>query len=227
MKAKFLRIMSILSKDLVCEIRSREGLAVMLLPGMLIAGLFRISGVTANEPERLVSCVLLVNLLLAGILGGERTSSSENRNECIKGLLICPAGSGEIYFAKFGGNFLLLCFFSIIIVPVLIMLFPVREHIKFPELLFSIILVNIALGSMITLLGFLVCRNTADNSLLSVVFIPVMLPVFIPALNLITYCFADNDAVNLWGKAAKFLVCFDIIFLTLGWLLFDFVLGEN
>jgi len=227
MKAKFFRTISILYKDLLCELRSGQGIAVMILPEILIAGLFRISGITITEPERLVSCVLLVNLLFAGILGGERTALSEHENGCINGLLVCPAKSEEIYFAKFGFNFLLLCLFGIIIVPILAILFLTESNIHLLELLFSILLINIALGSVVTILGFLVYRSGAGNSLLSVIFIPVMLPVFIPAVNLITYCLGGGDTIDTGNKAVQFLVCFDIIFLTLGWLLFDFVLEEN
>lgn len=227
MKAKLLRITAILCKDLVCEFRSGQGIAVMLLPGILTAGLFKISGITTAEPERLAGCVLITALLFAGILGGERTSLSEQNNGCIQGLITSPAKSGEIYFAKLGLIFLLLTFSSVIIVPVLSVLFLTEINILLPELLFSIFLINTALASVITVLAFLLCRSGSGNSLLSIIFIPVMLPVFITSIELITCSMGNRDIINVWGNSVKFLVCFDIIFVTLGWLLFDFVLEQE
>jgi heme exporter protein B len=224
MRAKFLRIISILSKDMVCEFRSKQGIAIMILPGILTAGLFKISGISTAEPKNLAACILMVTLLFAGILGGQRTAMAEYNNGCINGLLACPAESGEIYFAKSTFIFLLLTFSGLILVPVLSVLFLTETHILFPKLLFSILLLNIALAGIITILAFLLCGSSSGNSLLSIIFIPVMLPVFIPAVELITCSMTGGDIMGVWSKSAGFLVCFDVIFVTLGWLLFDFVL---
>jgi ABC-type transport system involved in cytochrome c biogenesis permease component len=195
----------------------------MILQGLLIAGLFRIAEIHTEYPEKLAAAVLLVNLLFAGILSAERIFLSEKANGCIKGLLLSPAASGEIYFAKFGFDFLLLCLSGVVIIPVLVILFCPENTVKYKELLFSLILINISLAAVVTMLGFLI-GGTGRNSLLSVVFIPVILPVFVPGFNMISYCFSGNGQ---WNQAARFIVCFDVIFLTLCWLLFDFIIEEK
>jgi len=228
-------IKAIFIKDLVSEFRTRQLLPAMVMLGVLIAWVFRIATQT-DDKSVVAASVLLVALLFAAILASERSFAIEQHNDCISSLLLVPTDAGNIYLAKLLVNITMLCIFEIVIVPVALVLFNVDMAGRWLELVIVLLLVNIGITAIGTLLASMVQTVKSANCLLSVLMMAVLCPMMIPAVFALLLLFgsvggnvAGTGVLAMVGNfktAVGFLTAFDAIFVTICWLLFEFVVGQ-
>jgi len=230
-------IKAIVSKDLITELRAKEVLPAMVVLGMLIAWVFRIvSEASAISPDVMGPAALWVAFLFAGLLAQERAFAAEQGQDCISGLLLAPVDAGAIYLAKLLVNLVILGIFEIILVPMIMLVFKLRLAVTVPAFVGILLLGNVALSGVGTLFSALVQVSRARGSLLSILVLIILLPMMIPANFALLLAFgaipaelAGVGALALVGDlktAVGFLVVFDTIFVTAGWLLFGFVVRE-
>ena len=229
-------VKAIFVKDLVSEFRGRQTLPVMVMLGVLIAWILRM---TVSEGTSDISVIaaasLLVSLLFSAVLAAERGFAVEQENDCISALLLAPVEAGDIYAAKLLVNVAMLCISQIIAVPATIVLFGVDVNGNWLYLIVILMLVNIGTSGVAALLGCATEGTKVQNSLLSVLVMVVLIPMMIPSVFALRALFGDINAriagsgvlamVGDFKRAAGFLAAFDAIFVTLCWLLFDFVIG--
>ena len=231
-------VKSIFVKDLVSEFRGRQTLPVMVMLGVLIAWIFRITAAEgASDISVIAAAVLLVSLLFSAVLAAERGFAVEQENDCINALLLAPVEAGDIYIAKLLVNVAMLCISQVIAVPAAIVLFGVNVNNNWFYLIITLLLINIGMSSAAALLGCATEGTKVQNSLLSVLLMAALSPMMIPSVFALRVLFGDMNAevvgsgvlamVGNFKRAIGFLTAFDAIFVTLCWLLFDFVIGTQ
>jgi heme exporter protein B len=227
-------VKAIFVKDLVSEFRGRQTLPVMIMLGVLIAWIFRIAAEGTSAPVT-ASAVILVSLLFSAVLAAERGFAVEKENDCINALLLAPMEAGDIFAAKLLAGVVMLCISQVIAVPITMALFGVNVNSNWFYLIITLLLINVGTSSIAALLGCATEGTKMQNSLLSVLVMAVLLPMMIPSVFALRALFGDVNAevagsgvlamVGDFKRAIGFLAAFDAIFVTLCWLLFDFVIG--
>ena len=217
---------SILRKDISIERRTGEMLISLLLLALLVILLFAFG----IDPERLrepefAAGLLWTMLLLAGTLALNRSFVVERELGAWTALGLAPVDRGSIYLGKTFANLLFLLVAVIVLLPLVAILLGTRGLAPAPLLGASILLGVLGIAAVGTLFAAMASRTRAREVLLPLLSFPILAPLLIGA--------ARTTAAGLAGeeleRTASWLVLlggFDLIFLTAGWLLFDFVLDE-
>lgn len=224
-------------KDLVTEFRSREVLPTMIVLGMLITWIFRLVGESGLIPQAgMAAAALWIAFLFAGLMAQERCFATEEKQHCLAGLMLCPIDPGVIYLAKFGANMVILLIFEIVVVPAIGLGFGVRLRVSWWGFTALLLLGNGAISGVGTLFSALVHVARARGALLNVLVLVILLPAMIPATLALLLSFGALDggaggtgALALAGNfstALSYLLVFDVLVITLSWLLFGFLLRE-
>ncbi len=230
-------VRAIFVKDLVSELRAKQILVAMIMLGFLIAWVFRIA-TQANtaDTSATAAAALLVSLLFSAILASERLFAVEQQNDCISALLLAPVDAGDIYIAKLLVNITMLSIFEIVAAPAVLVLFDVDMAGRWLELAAVLLTVNIGISATGTLLGCMVQGTKAANCLLSILVMVILCPMIIPAISALLILFGGIPAAPVMNRAEPasdfrravgFLAAFDAIYVTVCWLLFDFVVVEQ
>lgn len=230
----WLSFKAIFLKDIVIEMRAKRVLPTMVVLGMLIIWILRISCEAAmGSTDIMGPAALWIAFLFAGLLAQERSFTTEQHQDCINALLLAPVDVGTIFLAKFSVNIVVLCVFEIIIVPVVLLFFQISPSGRWLDLIIVLLLGNIGISSIGTLFSAIV---QFSSSLLSIIVLVILLPMMLPAtfaLLLLFGAIPDQLAgtgplamVGDFKTAVGFMAAFDAIFAVACWLLFGFVVQE-
>lgn len=213
----------IISKDFRAEVRTKELFNSMFLFAMLSLVIFNFS-FAGKMPVRVLSGAMWVSFLFASVLGLNRSFIKEHEKGCIEGLLIAPAERSVIYFGKFIGNLLFIFLVEIISLPLIAVFFSRNEIFSRPlELAGILILGSFAISSVGTILSAITVNTKTRELLLPILLFPLILPVIIGAVEVTAYIFQPEGSVSQW---LRLLTVYDIIFLLVPYLLFDYVVEE-
>lgn len=219
-------IKAIFVKDLLSEFRTKQVLPAMIMLGVLIAWIFRIAAQSAevNAPA-IASAALLAAILFSAILVCEKNFAAEHENDCLAALLLASPDARDIYLAKLIVNVTILCAFELVAVPAVLVLFKINIIISWLRLIIVLLLVNVGFAGIATLLACAVQGTKTTNSLLGILVMAVLSPMMIPAVSVLISLFTSSDTAFDFNRILGFLFAFDAIFVTLCWLLFDFVVS--
>ncbi len=216
------KVLAILWKDILSELRTRDIVVSVLVFALLVIVIFNF----AFEPERVglvASGVLWVALTFAGVLGLSRSFILEKDNGCLEGLMLCPVDRGAIYFGKMLGSLTFILVVAVIVLPIFFILFnlPIFQ----PALVLIVVLATIGFASVGTLFSALAVNTKAREIMLPILFFPIVIPVIIAAVKATELVLAGES----WSSLASWLqvmAAFDIIFVVVSSLVFEFIIEE-
>jgi heme exporter protein B len=220
----FRKIVAIVHKDVVTELRTKEMFSSMLVFSLIAVFIFSIAlDLSAANPVDTTPGLLWVTIAFAGTLGLSRSLAQEQENQCIDGLLLAPMDRSAIFFGKAVGNILFMGLVELIVVPVFAVLFNV------PLLRGSIWLVvllgTIGYAAVGTLFSAMAVNTRAREVMLPILLLPVSVPVFIPAVNA-TGGFLAGDPVSEVANWLQLLLVYDVVIIAISFMAFDFVVEE-
>lgn len=215
---------TLLWKDLLLEARTREILGGMALFGLLVLLIFnfafdlRIDNVGAVAPG-----VLWVAFTFAGVLGLGRSFVVEKDRGALDGLLVAPVDRGAIYLAKLLGNVAFMTIVEAICLPVFTAFF------NFGAITLDVIVIavlgTLGFSAVGTLFSAMAANTRARDVMLPLLVFPVCIPVVIAAVAATTQAFSGglaDDRLRWIGLLAAF----DLIFVILCFIVFDFAVEE-
>src|SRR5438128_11764904 len=213
---------AILWKDIRCELRSKQTWMGMGLFALLVLVIFnfavdlRVDNKAASAPG-----VLWVAFVFASLLGLRRTIAAEREKGSMDRLLLCPVDRKAIYLAKLLGNLLFIGVVEIVALPVYAALFNVP---LFAGALLPIVLLGtLGIATVGTLFSAMAAATRARELLLPVLVFPLIVPVVISAVratgSLMVPALNEPPWIGL-------MAAFDIIFLSISMLTFEFVIEE-
>ncbi len=211
-------------KDLKLDLRSLENILAMLFFSVIIILVFSFALPTDNDSHQLLAPGLFwVTFLLAGLLSLNKSFQIEKDDECIESLLLAPISRGNIFLAKMGWSVVFILSIQIIVIPIFSILFYSPLIHYFFELILLSFITSIGFSSLGTLLGGLTTDLRFREILLPILLFPLLLPILLAAVK-ITQSIVSGQGISEVIDWFKLLVGFDLIFLIISYLTFEFVM---
>jgi heme exporter protein B len=216
------QVLAILWKDIRCELRSKQTWMGMGLFALLVLVIFNFAfDLRVDNKAAIAPGVLWVAFVFASLLGLGRTIAAEREKGSMDRLLLCPVDRKAIYLAKLLGNLLFIGVVEIVALPVFAALFDVS---LFAGTLLPIVLLGtLGIATVGTLFSAMAAATRARELLLPVLVFPLIVPVVISAVratgSLMVPALNDPPWIGL-------MAAFDIIFLSISTLTFEFVIEE-
>jgi heme exporter protein B len=214
----------IVRKDLVLELRRRESLLTMFFFGTLLLFVFHFSfDLVPDRVSEMAPGLLWLAFLFTGTLGLGQLFGVERENHCLDALLLSPLDRGALFLAKVCFNFVLMLLVEIVVIPLFWILFNLQRWNLLPQIFLISLLGTAGFCVLGTIMSAMTLRARARELLLPLVLFPLMIPVILATIQ----CFGAVLRIGEIGDALpwlRLLIGFDVIFLTLGVLVFDWVI---
>jgi heme exporter protein B len=216
----------IIHKDLTSEIKTGQVWPPLCLYSLLVAAVFSFQmDLPPDQSSRIAGSLLWLATFFAGMLTMDRTFVAEHEDGCWHALRLYPTSSSTIYFAKIAVNIVTLALMQLILIALLVMIsdLPLANH---PWLMLGVAALGnlgiAAVGTLFSAVGLSMRRN---NGLLSLLVLPVVIPVVIAATQATQLLCEANLSELLW-RWIQLLIAFDVVFVAAGAVLIDFIVEE-
>jgi heme exporter protein B len=220
----FVAILAVFWKDILMEIRTKEIVTSVLVFALLVLVIFNFAFGTGTDTTGLVAPgILWVSLTFGGILGFNRIFIMEKENSCIEGLMLCPLDRSAIYWGKLVGSFSLNLAVALVVTPIFLILFNLPLFL--PRLALIIVLATLGFAAVGTLFSAVAINTRARDMMLPILFLPVVIPVIVAAVEATAVVLAGQpwSGMLTW---LQIMIAFDIIYLVVATLVFEFVIEE-
>ncbi|MBM4262354.1 MAG: cytochrome C biogenesis protein [Deltaproteobacteria bacterium] len=211
----------VLRKDLLLELRRRDSLLTMFFFGTLLLFVFNFSfDLAPDKVAAMAPALLWLAFLFTGTLGLAQLFQAERENHCLDALLLSPLDRGALFLAKTLFNFILMLLVEIVVIPLFWILFNLPSWNLLPQLFLVTLLGTVGFCVLGTILSAVTLRARARELLLPLVLFPLMIPVILATIR----CMENVMRTGMIGDALpwlRLLLGFDVIFLTVGVLIFD------
>jgi len=211
-------------KDLLLEIRRRESLLSMFFFGALLLFLFQFSfEILRERTVAMAPGLLWLSFIFTGTLGLTQLFQVERENQCMEALLLSPVDRGALFIAKVLFNVLLMLLVELVVFPLFGILFNLDFWHLLPSLLGVTLLGTIGFSALGTLFSAVTLKARARELLLPLILFPLMIPVFLATIRTMEIILRDSNIQELMPWL-RLLIGFDVIFLTVGFLIFEWVI---
>ncbi len=218
-------VWAIFWKDVRAEFRTKDILTGMLVFAILAVLVFNFAfDLRVERPQAVIPGVMWVAIVFAGMLGLNRSFILEQDRGSLAGILLAPVDRSAIYAGKVLGNLVFMITVEVILLPVIVILFNV--NVLMPSVLFFVLLGTVGFAIVGTIFSAIAVNTRAREVMLPVLLLPVMVPVLIAAVKG-TAGILDGETLAEQMGALRLLIAFDVIFLGMAFLTFDFVLEET
>jgi heme exporter protein B len=220
-----LTVFAVVWKDLMAEMRSRELISAMLVFALLVIFIFNFAlELTPSVRSEVTAGVLWVTFAFAGTLGLNRSMALEKDRGCLDGLLLAPVERSAIYFGKAIGNLTFMLIMAAIVLPLYAVFYGV--NVFHPGLLLVILLGSIGYTTAGTLLATMAVQTRTRDVLLPILVFPIVLPVLIASVKASSNFLEKAPNLSVILPWLNFLIAYDIIFIALAFMVFDYLVEE-
>lgn len=220
------QVLAILAKDLKAEWRTREVFTSMFVFTVLVVVVFNFAiGANPELIHQVASGVLWVALLFAMILGLHRTVQLESEEGCLQGVLLAVGDRSVLFVAKTVVNMFHLLVVAVCILPLFSVWFRVDVTSHLPPLGLVLVLGVLGFSAVGTLLSMIALNTRTREIMLPLLFLPLSVPITIASV----YATANLIAGKRLAEITDYLILmgvFDVVFLVLGLLAFDYIVEE-
>lgn len=223
MKSLIRTALTIAGKDLKNELKSKQTIGMMIVFSSLVILIFSFAfDPTNNMVKAVVPGLIWLITIFSGILGLNRSFTSERENDCFTGLRAAPIEPASIYLGKVMANFTLVALVQIICLPILFLLFNYQftgSYLWFALILFAGTCGFIIVG---TFLAALAANAKNSEMLLPVLLLPLISPLIIAGVQA-TRIILENVEIQDAISWLQLMTAYDLIFLAACFLLFEFI----
>ena len=224
MKGFCAKAFAIFWKDILSEFRTKEIATSVLCFALLVLVISSFAFEPRADTIGLVAPgILWIGFVFAGVLALNHTFAIEKENSCLEGLMLCPVDRSVIYLGKLASCFTFMLTVEALIMPIFLVLFNLP--ILMPELVLIVVLATLGFASVGTLFSALAANVKARDIMLPILFFPITAPVIIAAVEA-TRLVLDSGAVGDISIWLQIMIVFDVIFLSVSALVFEFVIEE-
>jgi len=220
-------------KDLLAELRTRTLASSMLVFALVVVVVLSLTfEPVAGSPagRSAASALLWLSFFFAAVLGLARNFAEEATLGAWSGLLLAPVGRESLYLGKVASGTLFVLLVEVVIFPLFLIFHrPVAAGVAVPGLAAGLavtaVLATVGLVAVGVLFTVLATGTGAREALLAGLVLPVTSPVLLGAVRVTSSVCGGSGWGGLWRWWAL-LAGFDLIFLALGSLLFQYVVEE-
>lgn len=214
----------LLWKDLLLELRRRESLFAMFFFGVLLLFVFNFAfEIPREKAAEMAAGLLWLAFIFTGTLGLAQLYQAERENHCLEALLLSPVDRGALYLAKVSFNLLLMLPVEMVVFPLFWMLFNLEAWNLLPPLFLVALLGTIGFCAIGTLFSAVTLKARARELLLPLVIFPLMIPVILATIRAMEIVLRTGGFAEA-SSWLRLLIGFDVIFLTAGFLIFEWVI---
>ncbi len=220
----FNALFAITWKDLRAEFRSRQLISSMVLFALLCVLIFYFT--LEAHPEARVAAtpsVLWVIVVFAGTLGLSRSLAAEQESGGLEAMLLAPIPRAALFYGKLISTWLFTLIVALLAEALLSLLFNL--WLLSPDLTLVLLLGTIGFAIIGTLLGSIAVQANGRETTLPILILPVALPIVAAAVHA-TGDILDGRPLDDWAIWLALLGSFDLIFLVLAFVLFDFIVED-
>ena len=213
-----------LRKDLLLEWRSRDAITGMLFFTLLVAVVFSIAFDPAANPtlaREIAGGILWVGLLFAASTALNSSWNHEIQNHVLDAHRLSPSAPSAFFLGKALANFVYVAVVELVLAPVFTIFFNLHPlgDTRWLWLIMPFgtwaLVVN---GTFFAALGL---RTRNREMLLPLILIPFSIPALLGVVQATTSVITGEFEPDLW---VQLIIAFDVIFTTVGLLLFGVVL---
>ena len=213
----FLRqAMTVASKDLRAELRTKEAVNASLSFALVILLLFSFAfDPTAEQTREISGGLLWLVFAFAGALILNRSFARELANDCLDALVASPVSGAALFLGKCLANVTLLLAVELVCLPVFGVFYNVRWVGRFMPLLLVLALGTWGLTVVGTVFSALTVNLRLRELMLPTLVYPLMIPALMAAIQITTGLLAGQPMAGELLNWLKLLIGFDIIFTAL------------
>jgi heme exporter protein B len=221
LRAYLRKVVAIAAKDLRAEARAKENLSAMIAFSVLAVVVFGLAfDLRVPRADMVAPGVLWVVVLFAGVLGLNRVFGAEVDRGSLSALLLAPIDRSAIYFGKVIAQMAFMLTMEAFVVPIVLVIFDV--NLFSPWILAGLFLGTLGYVSVGTLFAALTASTRARETMLPILLLPVMVPIFVAGVGL-TANILDGREVAEFGRWFLILAVYDLVFITIAFLIFDLI----
>lgn len=220
------RAFTITWKDLLTERRTKEQVNSLAYFAVLLLFLFQFAiGPDQAKIREVAPGLLWLSFILTGILGLGRAFQVERENECLEGLLLSPIDREAIFLGKLLGNTIVMLLLSLFLLPLFAVFYNLDLWRSLPSILVVVFLGIFGFAVVGTLYSAMTANVRARELLFPLLLLPLVVPVLLASVTA-TEILMEGGSLSKAMRGLQLLVGFDIIFLVVALLAFEFVVEE-
>ena len=214
-----------LAKDLRLEWRSKDALNAMGFFALLVVVIFSFAfDPTAEESRRIAGGIFWVAFLFAAIVALNQTWTRELRHHVLDAYRVSQASAAVLFLGKVVGNFLFVAAIEALVSPLFIAFYNLRVVGAVSQLIVVFLLGTWALVVNGTFFAALSFRTRNRELMLPLLLLPISIPAVLAMVEATTAILTGDYPAVMW---MKLLAGYDILFTTVGLMLFDTVLNAE
>lgn len=221
----FKAIYTIVKKDIIMELRSKEVINSMLVFALLVTVVFSfIFEPGSDTKHEVVGGIFWVAVIFSGLLGLGKSMVSEVQGGNLEALLLSPVDRSAIFFGKFLSNFIFLLFMEAILAPLFTVFYSINI-IAHPKVLLIIFLATYGFCLLGTLFSLISVKTKTREIMLPLMLLPIMVPIILAAILSINVFITGNppEEASNW---ITLMVSFDAIFTAVIFAFFGLIIEE-
>lgn len=216
----------VFQKDVKLELRTGEILISTGFFSILVAVMTSLSFYLDDVTARKVAPgVLWMSIAFSGVLAMGRSWSRERDNDVVRGLLLSPLPRPAIFLGKALGVLAFLVMVELLLVPIIAILYRFEMSLAFGPVLLLVVLGSVGFASAGTLFAAMGVRTRTKELVLSVVLFPLISPALLSGV-VATRELLGGAAFSEIMEWVRVLLAFDLIFVSMGALLFGPLVSE-
>lgn len=220
------RASAILWKDLVTEIRTRQGFSAMLSFAALVLFLFSFAiGPDTQLLQQLAGGLLWIAIVFTGTLSLGRAFQTEELAGGVRLLRLYPGDTRAIYLGKLGANLVLLAALEVVLFPASAVMFQVNLLPHALPLMLVAALGTFGFSVVGTFFAALTVHLRARELLLPLLLFPALIPVILGAVNA-TDGILNGDPMGRMAGWIRLLGAYDVILFVVCLWIFPVVMEE-
>src|SRR5271154_3465884 len=214
-----------LTKDLRLEWRSKDAINGMLFFALLVVVLFSLAfDPTTAISRQIAGGILCVATLFASVTALNQAWSRELRHQVLDAQRMAPAPASSLFLAKVIANFIFVTVVQIVLAPLFAIFYNLHPVGEKWLLLLVLPLGTWALVVNGTFFAAVSVRTRNRELLLPLLLFPIFIPALLGMVEAATAILVGDSEPGLW---IKLLAGYDVIFTTVGLLLFSTVLNAE
>jgi heme exporter protein B len=220
------RVWAIVWKDVTSELRTKEIFTSMSVFSLLVIVIFNfVFDPGISNLEKILPGILWVAFTFAGVLGLNRSFIFEKDKDCLQGLMLCPVDRSAIYLGKMIGNVIFMLVVEVVALPIFSVLFNFSIWILLYRLSPVLILATLGFAAVGTVFSAMSVNTRTREVMLPILLFPITIPVMIAAVKS-TGSVLEGASLLSAVSWLNLLVVFDLIFLAISFLTFEYVIEE-
>lgn len=212
---------SVFKKDWQSELRTRYAINALAMFILVTISVILFSIGQEKISEHLTGGLFWVIIFFSAMSGLSRAFVSEEERGTTLTLQLIAAPS-TIYFGKLAFNLVLVFIMNIAIVILYYLLFESFVILNFGLFLLSLLFGSIGIAVSSTLIAAIISKANTKGTLYPVLSFPILLPLILTLMELTKFAM-DGDLISDSYAELMVLVSYDVIMLTAGFMLFDFI----